>query len=217
MYIDGYAEAYQLLTQYYTSQGKPRQRTLRYLFDMDVEGHIDHYIYWEIHNICHDRWNDGGERLEYSNEMYTRYDAARNLLRVYDTILPSSEWKGAERKKARQKASEYLWKALEEGKEDDKILERIIKLAMKLGKHSGPNETLERVSGKYSSWHDVALYYSDLLIQRGSPAGNYYKVRANYRWNLDVALKVAKEADQLGLATAGVYFSMGTSIEYVSI
>lgn len=127
------------------------------------------------------------------------------------------------------KAIHTLLEAEKKGIKDDRILSQLIEYLRLL---PNPNEEL---LGEFSDIDEMALYYSDILIQRGSPKGYYYKglitwIGDDYRRtpadphsflgpyknamntiltyfsrDRDRAISTWEEADRLGLAILSVY------------
>lgn len=100
----------------------------------------------------------------------------------------------------------YLLGAEEKGVRDSRILEELI---MRL---SGRTYYIpsQKVLGKFQSRSEMALHYCDVLIQRRSPLGYYWKgwiYWLGYDLQRDVfkARTIWEEADKLGLAPESVY------------
>lgn len=105
-----------------------------------------------------------------------------------------------------------LWRAIEIGKEDDRILEEAIIKASRSHVCKGSDGHLQDLSNhQFKSWEELAKYYIDVLCERGSMKGYEYKVQdlLSAEGGFNRALNLALELDRVGLSTYDTYLWLG--------
>lgn len=170
---------------------------------------MSHYVSWAMDRANQEPWNSP-DKLVYANQMYTRYDKVRDLLKIHVASKPRFSVRNDrdEERASGKTAARTLWAALQEEKNDDKILEEIIPLMDQLDSYPSTTEYLKSVCQQYDNWYELGLQYSDVMIERGAPEGYFHKARLTTHPRCDklAAFKLIEEADSLGLCTYALLF-----------
>lgn len=217
--LGGFMEAVKAMAEYHTVRLRGEERGIQYLLDLIAEGYVDGHIIESMNEL--DRKGKYKEVVEQAcsgEGRGNKFREAKQYIKMYGHSSPRKRGSDSEKRDSCIKASGYLYKALELGKEDDKILEKIIHITEDFGNYKDANEALKRLcNNQFTTWHDLALYYCDVLINRGSAQGYWYKAeRIKYfRSDTHGAMKIAKEAEEKGLATGELYEFLGFTSEYV--
>lgn len=162
---------------------------------------MSHSIYRAIERNTHFPYYDK-DRVIYSNEMYTKYDKARECLDKFDMFHgPTSSTAGPDDVRI---PSNLLWEA------DDKVLAAIIIRMQDVCKSQEANKYLESLCKEFKSWQSLGLHYCWELIRRGDTYGFYLVAQLLPRSRLGVpesAVKMAEVADDLGSCIYRMYRS----------
>lgn len=111
------------------------------------------------------------------------------------------------------KAIAILMEAGEKGVKDDRVLLQAIDNV-----YTDLNDPKADLLVKYKSKDKLALYICDLLIQGGAAEGYYRKGLIHYRGvdggepDIEKAVAIWKEAEQVGLATYSMYVGIVTHV-----
>lgn len=202
-----------------------KRRALQYLLDMVGQGYSDNHIIESIrHFDARCIYNEVIAHISSDGERDNRSNEAKEYLEMYERSRPRLGERSSKRQGSYKRPSEYLYQALELGKDDDKLLAEIILKTEELSRYAEANKALQSIcKGSaptcpgFSTWDDLAFYYCDVLINRGSAEGYWYKIeRTKFAYgDIQKAIELAKEADAKGLANAKVYEFLGSYYEYV--
>lgn len=196
-------------------------KTNRYFLDRQAEGNVDKYISWEL---ARDKRGPflGKIRVEYSNEVFMRYDDVINSLQWCEHFRTRLEYSNrlspTEREANLKEIVDRLYNAIVGAIENDKILEMIISQLHYLSSYDGVDKYLPVFSKQFKNWNAAAIYYSNVLLERRSPVGYFHVMYDKFAsGDKRRAIEMAEEVDRLGLGTYDLYKRLGDLAEYVTI
>lgn len=192
-------------------------KALKYLEDLDQNGRTSGIVLC-ILGDCY-KEGMGCERDHTKAREYYQRAANMGYAPAYISIHALYWWYGRGGvSDDPDKAMMALLTAEDKGVKDDRILGKLLESMYDVNV-SVSDHVLTR--GKFHSKEEMALYYCDVLIQRGSPKGYSWKAKILGEVTIDGqngeadALGVLIDADNAGLATFSVYISLASAYMYV--
>lgn len=191
---------------------KPNHRkAFRYLLDLEREGYVDHWLFRKI-GYCYSDYfspttNDQTSLRYYNKALSLGYVPVYSECHGRISIFVLSK----------DDVALTLLEAERKGLRDERnLIELIDCLCSRY--YYNPSD---KVLGNFKDRYKMALYYCDVLIDRGSPKGYLQKGRiysgyyTNKLRDVQKAISVWEEADRAGLAEVTAYSDAKTGLVYV--